>query len=74
MKALACCSSFSACSLTFAHSIRVPLELAVIHARDDVKQSENLLLGECCTRGHHQAPRDDITGAEVCAWVAAGIS
>lgn len=43
-------------SQTFAQPIRVSLQLTVFHARNDVKERENLLLGKCGPCWHHQAP------------------
>lgn len=59
-------------SPTFAHSICISLQLTVLHARNEVKQSENLLLGKCSPRRHHQAPRE-VAGAVVDHRVAARV-
>lgn len=40
--------------LTFVHSIGIPLQLAVLHARYNVKKRKNLLLIECNARGHNE--------------------
>lgn len=44
--------------LTFVHSIGIPLQLTVLHARYNVKQRKNLLLIECNARGHHETARE----------------
>lgn len=66
-------ASFGSCfSPTFAHSICISLQLTVLHARNEVKQSKNLLLGERSPRRHHQAPRE-VAGAVVDHRVAVGV-
>lgn len=42
-------------SPTFAHAVSVPLQLAVFHPGNDVKQRKDLLLGQPGAGGHHQA-------------------
>lgn len=62
----------SVLSLTFAHPVSVSLKLTVLHARNDVKQGKNLLLGKRSPCWHHQAPCE-FTRAEVHHLVVARI-